>query len=290
MPVDGANLDPGILSQLNALAGAVWYSDFGYREAVRAGFKGPRTVIPHGIDTVRWAPVAQSIARDLLELPVPEGAFIVGNVNRNQPRKRLDVTIQYFADWLRSSKARNAWLLIHCARRDTGWDLERLARYHGVAHRLLLTGGETMQEAAHASKVQLIYNALDVQVSTTLGEGWGLTTMEGMACGIPQVVPDWAALGEWAAPALKVPCSLQLAHPGINTVGALPDRQAFVGALDCLHRDADLRAQLSREGMAFVKDRRFAWSEVARQLADVLSDAVAAQCPVPRVSSHFQAS
>src|SRR4030095_6152956 len=100
------------------------------------------------------------------------------------------------------------------------------------ANRVIFTGSGRLRDAAEAAQLPLIYSALDVQVTTTLGEGWGLTTMEGMACGTPQIVPDWAALGEWATPALKVPCSLQLAHPGINTVGALPDKEAFMKALD----------------------------------------------------------
>jgi glycosyltransferase involved in cell wall biosynthesis len=131
-----------------------------------------------------------------------------------------------------------------------------------------------MHEAVDPSRLQLIYSALDVQATTTLGEGWGLTTMEGMACGVPQIVPDWAALGEWAAPALKVPCSLQLAHPGINTIGALPDKEAFIATLDGLHRSAAHRAKLSREGLAFVRQPHFTWSEVARQMDEVVTQAV----------------
>lgn len=134
-----------------------------------------------------------------------------------------------------------------------------------------------MHDAADASKLQLIYSALDVQVTTTVGEGWGLTTMEGMACGVPQIVPDWAALGEWADPALKIPCGTQLAHPGINTLGALPDKEAFLQALDHLHDDAGRRAKLSRDGLAFVSQPRFAWGAVARQMDAIITGAMRRQ-------------
>jgi glycosyltransferase involved in cell wall biosynthesis len=274
MPVDGANLDREIIPQLNRLGAAVWYSDFGYREAVKSGFRGSRQIVPHGMEGGRWQPVDKGLARDLLGLPVTEDAFIVGNVNRNQPRKRLDVTIELFAHWVRSRKARNAWLLLHCARQDSGWDLAALARHHGVADRFLFTGGSTMHDAVSPSKLQMIYSALDVQVTTTLGEGWGLTTMEGMACGVPQIVPDWAALGEWAAPAIKVPCSTQLAHPGINTIGALPDKELFIKALDRFYRDDALRASVGRDSSAFVRQPQFAWREVARKMDEVLERAL----------------
>ncbi|MFZ4763762.1 MAG: glycosyltransferase family 4 protein [Roseimicrobium sp.] len=273
MPVDGANLDPAVLPQLNGLAAAVWYCDFGHQEAARAGFTGQRHVVPHGMDAALWQPVEKNLARELLGLSMPQEAFIVGNVNRNQPRKRLDLSLQFFADWVKERQIADAYLLLHCAKRDSGWDLERLARHHGISDRLILTGSEDLRTAPDASRVRLVYSALDVQITTTLGEGWGLTTMEGMACGVPQIVPDWAALGEWALPALKVPCSVQMAHPEINTIGALPDKAAFIAHLDALYRNQNLRAQLGAQSTAFVHQPCFQWSEVARQLDATLQQA-----------------
>jgi glycosyltransferase involved in cell wall biosynthesis len=276
MPVDGANLNRAIVPQLKELAAAIWYTDFGYQQAVAAGFEGARHVIPHGLDSSRFRPVEKGVARRLLELPVPEGAFIVGNINRNQPRKRLDLTIQYFAEWVHSRKVKDAWLLLHCAWNDTGWDLESVARYHGVADRLVFTGGEHMRASAGESMMQLIFSSMDVQVSTTLGEGWGLTTMEGMACGVPQIVPDWAALAEWPLPAEKVPCSTTLVHPEINTVGGLPDKGPFVEKLHSLYRSPARRRQLGHQGLAFVRQEKFQWETVAGQIGAVLEEAVAA--------------
>jgi glycosyltransferase involved in cell wall biosynthesis len=41
-----------------------------------------------------------------------------------------------------------------------------------------------------------IYNATDLLISTTGGEGWGLSTTEAMACKVPVVVPNHTALTE----------------------------------------------------------------------------------------------
>ena len=274
MPVDGAGLDPAAMQELNKLSAAVWYTDFGHREAVRAGFQGARHVIPHGIDTTLFQTQDRAAARRALGLAVPEGAFIVGNLNRNQPRKRLDLTIEIFADWVRGRHVPDAFLLLHCALKDTGWDLRRIAAHHGVADRLLLTGSDAIRDLQDAAQLRLIYNSLDVQMTTTLGEGWGLTTMEGMACGIPQIVPDSSALAEWAAPAVKIPCTRSLWHPEINTIGALVDHAPFVEALDRLHKDKGERARLSAAGMQHVKKPEFGWCAVARQF-DALAAGVA---------------
>lgn len=287
MPVDGAHLDPADMRRLEALSSAVWYTDYGYQQAVQAGFRGARHVIPHGLDGGWWQSVDKNTARKRLGLHLPDNAFVVGNVNRNQPRKRLDVTIRLFAQWTKSHKVKDAWLLLHCAKKDTGWNLERVARFYGVEDRLILTGPEELHEACDASRLRDTYNALDVQVSTTLGEGWGLTTMEGMACGVPQIVPDWAALGEWAEPAIKVPCATELVHPEINTVGALPDDECFVQALNQIHADKNLRQRLSSEGLAYVRQPQYAWSQVAAKFEAVFLQAKDSSTRVRSQSQTF---
>ena len=275
MPVDGGHLDPAAMRELNKLHAAVWYTNYGHREAVKAGFKGKRHVIPHGIDTGMFQPARREEARRLLDLNVPKNAFIVGNLNRNQPRKRLDLSIQIFAGWIKQHRVSNAFLLLHCAQKDTGWDLRRVAAFHGVSDRLLLTGADDIRGMQSKRHLQLIYNSLDVQITTTLGEGWGLTTMEGMACGIPQIVPDSSALAEWAAPAVKIPCSRLLMNPEINTTGALVDHVPFVAALQSLYTDKGLRKELSEQGIAHVRRIDFDWQNIAEQFHAILAPIVA---------------
>lgn len=277
MPVDGGNLDPAVMRQLEKLHAAVWYTDHGHREAAKAGFSGRRHVIPHGIDTGLFSPVDRDEARRILDLNVPKNAFIVGNLNRNQPRKRLDLTIEIFADWMKRHQVTNAFLLLHCANKDTGWDLRRVAAFHGVADRLLCTGADDMRELQGARHLQLIYNSLDVQMTTTLGEGWGLTTMEGMACGIPQIVPDSSALAEWAVPAVKIPCSRMLVTPQINTTGALVDHEPFVNALQTLYSSRKTRARLGAEGITHVRRKEYEWQSIARQFHQLAASATQAK-------------
>ncbi|WP_395735742.1 glycosyltransferase family 4 protein [Prosthecobacter sp.] len=271
MPVDGGNLDPADMADLNKLHAAVWYTGFGYREACAAGFAGRRHVIPHGIETSKFEPGDRNAARRSLGLKLPADAYIVGNVNRNQPRKRLDLTIQIFAAWIKQHRIGNAHLLLHCAQKDTGWDLRRVAACYGVEDRLILTGPEDIRAMEDAGKLKSIYQALDIQMTTTLGEGWGLTTMEGMACGIPQIVPDSSALGEWAVTAVKVPCSRTLIHPEINTQGALVDEAPFVSALHGLYQSKAARGLLAAQGLEHVRGAAFRWENVARQFQALLA-------------------
>lgn len=283
MPVDGAHLDPAAMVEINRLHAAVWYTEFGHRAACDAGFTGRRHIIPHGIDTDLFRPGDRSAARRALRLDVPPGTFIVGNVNRNQPRKRLDLTIQIFAAWIKQHGIANARLLLHCAEKDTGWDLRRVAACYGVADRLILTGAEDIRDLQDVQRLGTVYNCLDVQITTTLGEGWGLTTMEGMACGIPQIVPDSSALAEWATPAVKIPCSRTLIHPEINTAGSLVDEAPFVAALQALYQSKAARTRLATEGLAHVRGESFHWESVAGRFHALLA-------ATPRMAKRRQAS
>ncbi len=48
--------------------------------------------------------------------------------------------------------------------------------------------------------VAQVYAAADLLITTTLGEGWGLSVTEAMACGTPVLVPNHSSLQEIIGP------------------------------------------------------------------------------------------
>jgi hypothetical protein len=74
-------------------------------------------VVPLGVDTDIYKPGDKSAARKKLGIaPVKDTDFIVCNVNRNQNRKRIDLTILYFAEWIRTRKIRTRTSTCTCCR------------------------------------------------------------------------------------------------------------------------------------------------------------------------------
>ena len=243
MPMDGPNLSPEVGEQLTKLDAAIFYTHFGMQVAKVAGCLTKGAVIPHGIDRSIYAPMPRLEARKaagLDQMPGWRDAFIVGNVNRNQPRKSLDLTLAYFADWVEREKIPdNVKLYLHCAPKDVHiTDIAALAKYFGIAGRLILPKRDMdWKKGLDEQKLAAMYSSLDLQVSTTLGEGWGLTTMEGMSCGVPQIVPDWSGLGEWARGAVEyVSCKRargipRLREPYRRGAGSLRVRRGVEPAL-----------------------------------------------------------
>jgi glycosyltransferase involved in cell wall biosynthesis len=276
MPVDAPNQPPEAMALLNKLKLSVFYTQFGLDEARKAGYTGPAEIVPHGVDSQLYRPIdrAEALAALGLDEKLPDDVFIVGNVNRNQQRKRLDLTMMLFARWVEQHEIPdNVRLLLHCARRDIGWDLVSLARYLGIKERLIFSNpAETSMSGLPEDVMPYVYNAIDVQVSTTMGEGWGLTTHEGMACGTPQLVPDWAALGEWPRGAVRYArVGSTLAHENmLTTLGGIVEPDAFIRELDALYRNKDLREQYGRLALARATEPRFAWDAVAARFDTLL--------------------
>lgn len=267
LPIDAPNQISG--RALNSLDRAIAYTTYGRKQLVLGGYMGRCDVIPHGVDTVRYRPIDKHEARKHLQLDakLPDDAFIVGNVNRNQPRKRLDLTVQYFTQWwVNAGQPRNAYLYVHAANRDIGINFLQLSKYYGVQQQLITTNPNmTPASVMKEEDMPYIYNAFDVQISTTMGEGWGLTQHEGMACGVPQIVPDYAALGEWCKDAARlVPCTtFKVAEQGINTVGGIADADAFAAAIHELYTHPDERTRLGAAALARATESRFQWSGIA---------------------------
>jgi D-inositol-3-phosphate glycosyltransferase len=275
--VDGLNCQG---SALNGLKLAIFWTQFGLDQARLGGYTGPATVIPLGVNREIYYPRSRKDARERLKLPaqrayVREG-FIVGNVNRNQPRKRIDLTVQYFAEWVHRNKIPDAFLYLHVAPTgDAGWDLPQLAKYYGIASRLIYAEPEVGQGITE-DELAWTYAIFDALFSTSQGEGMGLTTLESMACGIPNAGSDWAALGDWAREGMiLVPCSYTEATPRVNTIGGIMDKESAIQALDALYSNLDIRKGYAERALAVASEPRFEWREIGEAYVDVIDQALA---------------
>ena len=158
-------------------------------------------VIPHGIDPGEFHPIADrarvaAFRRDYFHDQA--ASFIVTNVNRNQHRKDIPRTIRAFKRF--HEQVPDSVLYLHMHRRDvTGWDLPAVCR------QLDLTVGRDVHIPEHFNTftgidretLNLIYNASDVVVSTSLGEGFGFSWAEAMAAGTPVIMPRNTAMAEF---------------------------------------------------------------------------------------------
>lgn len=268
--IDGGNVDG---TALGGVARAIFWTKYGEEQARLGGYRGPSSVIPLGVDLQTYSPapdraaVRESwIGQALRDRGLPPDTFIVGAIGRNQWRKRLDLTIEYFARWIQTCGVQDAVLWLQSApTSDDAWNLAQLARFWNVSDRVMIPTIPHRHGMPEASLVR-VYNTIDVLLTTTLGEGFHLPSFEAMACGTPVIAPDWSALGEFLADGsgYLVPCTGFAAHPRStnSTMGGVMDRDETVKALDKLYRTRELREAFAARGRAFVAQDRFRWDHV----------------------------
>lgn len=268
--VDGLNC-AGTL--LNDLTSAIFWTKFGLEEAIKGGFKHEGKVIPLGVDLHIYKQEDRVEARKALGFPEElHHVYIVGNANRNQPRKRFDLTVKYFCDWITSMQIDDAYLFIHTAPTgEYGYNCGQLMNYYGVRKRLIRSDPGVWNGMPETELIN-VYNACNAMITTTQGEGFGLPTLEGMACGVPQILPDWSALGEWASDAAyMIPCSATAATVGThNPIGGIMDQGDAVHALGELYHNLKERERLAEKGIKLASDPRYRWSNIAARVCDEL--------------------
>lgn len=276
LAVDGKNVDG---RDINGLDGAIFWTRFGEVEATSRGYNGPTAVVPLGVDVETFYPRGEKAdLRSKLGIPPrAHDAFVVGRVDRNQRRKRWDLMVSYFADWVREYDVPDAYLFAHLAPTgEAGFDVAKLMDYYGMASRLIVSE-PGLGRGISPDGLATTYSALDLAWTTTQGEGWGLGTMEAMACGTPALVPDWSALGEWTeGAAFQVPCSHVATTAPNNslmyTLGGIADREATIEALNTLYQDEALRADHAERGLELVRRPEYRWEAIGDRVVDVVCE------------------
>lgn len=204
-PVD-APLDPEWTDIIAAVDLPVAYTEYGKQEAEKKGADRGHAiecaVIPHGVDTGLYKPVPNRAAlRDTLwhQKWLGPDDFLMLNVNANQRRKDVTRSLELLAEVRRLGVP--AKLLMHMPEAShEGLSLSHVARQLGFAelkewahHGVYFRNGNALLTEDQLPKY---YNAADLYVTTTLGEGWGLGITEALACGCPVALPMHTACEE----------------------------------------------------------------------------------------------
>ena len=259
------------------------YTEFGAHEFVRGGIHKPIAVIPHGVTPGQFHPMDRNECRRKLGLK--EDLFIVFNGNRNQFRKRQDITIQAFAKFAVDKP--EAQLYLHMGLKDQGWDLMGVfAREMSKVGldpngRIIMTTQSDGPPNVSVEMLNTIYNACDVGVNTCKGEGWGLVNFEHAACGVPQVVPDHTSCKEiFEGYGELIRCD----HVDVDTNYArempCPSSDHLAEILTYLYQDKGIREWVGTRCRQRVMDSQFSWDTVASQFGGIFEE-VLSQEPEP---------
>jgi glycosyltransferase involved in cell wall biosynthesis len=274
-PVDAKPLEAEWCKAIAERTTPVAYTEFG-REAMleQTDVKTDIRVIPHGIDTKTFYPIDMLAARAELE-GVPPDSFVVLNSNRNQPRKRIDLTIKGFAKFAKD-KPQNVKLYLHMGRIDAGWDIISLCERYGILSRLLLTSLELgPNNYVSDERLNVIYNSADVGLNTSMGEGWGLCSMEMAVCRKAQILTECSANTELYGEGrgYLMPVDHYDTYPMILTDGAVVSEDTVAEALEYYYSNPQVREADAQAIYDYFTQPKFDWKNIAG-LWDELFDEV----------------
>jgi glycosyltransferase involved in cell wall biosynthesis len=201
-------------------------SQAGYQSHVADGFpKDKIVVIPNGIDTSRFYPNPEARERMRAQWEVGRDEQLIGLVGRLDAMKDHATFLQAAA-LLRQERPQVRFVCVGDGAPDYRATLQDRAQALGLSNHVLWIG---MQ-----SQVADVYNALDLLVNSSYGEGFSNVLGEAMACGIPCVATD---VGDSR---LVIGDEGQLVPP--KDPAAL--KTAIQRVLDCRPRAAEIRRRI----------------------------------------------
>jgi glycosyltransferase involved in cell wall biosynthesis len=284
-PMDSYEWYGALMDTINDWDAAICYTEFGAQETINAGCQKPVSVIPHGVTLGQFSPGDKAEARKKLGLNPDD--FIVFNGNRNQFRKRLDITISAFAKFAVGRP--DAKLYLHMGMKDQGWDImplfAREMNRQGLDpnNRIIMTTPNPMPPAVPVDLLETIYQVADVGVNTCKGEGWGLVNFEHAACRVAQVVPDHTSCKEiFDGHGLLI----RSLHADVDTnfgrIMPCPDDNHLAEQLGKLYDDRKLLDEVAQKCYDRVTDVAFQWETIAAQFDEVFQETLA-QAEKPQI-------
>jgi mannosyltransferase len=192
--------------------------------------KRTATVIPHGVDTDRYAPPADRAAA-FAETNLP-GRYAIGCFGRVRAQKGTDVFVEAMCRLLPRYPDFTAVIVGAVAVEQSGFAAEQKKRIEaaGLQSRIVITGELAIEE------VQRWYQRLTIYAFTSRNEGFGLTLIEAMSAG--------AALVASRAGAAEL-----VVEDGVSGVLTSPgDADALAAALEPLMRDLAACAAMGARG------------------------------------------
>lgn len=265
LPVDGSPVPRSWIHILEKFDEIVTCSQFGYNELQKAGIES--NIIPFGVDPHIYFPLpGDAIKEAKTSADLPEGKWIWQYVGRNQARKNLpDLFLAYKK--FNEIYPGESVLFVHSHPKDkVGWDLFDLARYDGIANNVRFTQQffDTTQPILNA-----IYNVADCHVSMSLSEGFGLTCLESMATGKPQIVPDHTVLSELVRPNCGELVKTEREMMGTALVHEyLPSIDDFVKKMIRIYENPGIKEWYARN--ALERAKKYSWDLIARDWVKLL--------------------
>jgi glycosyltransferase involved in cell wall biosynthesis len=166
--------------------------------------------------------------------------------------------------------------------KDMGWDIiplferEMKLKDADPTNRLVLTSQDINYISAPPDDLlNLIYNACDVGINTSNGEGWGLVSFEHASCRKPQVVPNHTSCQDiWKDAGLLIDISTWIVDKDLGVGRGLIDVDHAEKLLTQLYEDPALYAKVAEDCYNVTQKPEYRWESVAAGFSQAVTELV----------------
>lgn len=225
----------------------------------------------------KWAEVEIPIT----QLPTfTKGKFIFGFVGQNLGvRKRIERLLKAYSLFIGGSKQLKdrSILHLHCMPiAINGINIIKIIQDLGIQDNVIFSYGTFRSSAWTDQAISILYNTFDVNVSASSSEGFGLPTLESMACGKPNIAPSCSSFVELVGDGEKDPNNSRglLAHIGEwqmienGSERALVNENYLSAMMKKMYQSEDLRNTFSKNAIKFAQD--CTWEKIVQQWNELL--------------------
>jgi glycosyltransferase involved in cell wall biosynthesis len=200
-PIDHDPVPPAVLERVRYAFDRIVYSKFALGQLEERDV--PAHYVPHAVDTEVFKPMFEKREQFKELIGLPKDKFIVGMVatNKGYPsRKAFEQNISAFK--LLKDRHADVFLFLQTWTGEGGNDCVNLPEY---CRSIGLQPGRDVifcdqfvntTTGFPDNYMNALYNSLDVLLSVSRGEGFGIPILESQAAGTPVIVGDWTSMGE----------------------------------------------------------------------------------------------
>jgi len=239
-PIDHETMPAIIRGKVSLAYKRISFSKHGVQATHNAGLDC--SYVPHGIETDIFRPRDKAECRKKLGLP--NDKYIVGTVamNKGNPsRKCFPEMMEAFSRFHKRHPDS-----VYVLQTDRGENTEGMVNLPELVRNMGLEEGKDVvfcnqyQNMLGYSPDYMaeFYNAMDVHLLTTWGEGFGIPILEAQACGVPVITGGWTACKElfWAGQMLDPDKHAERLYSGLAAYQFRPRVKAIDAALEREYR------------------------------------------------------
>jgi glycosyltransferase involved in cell wall biosynthesis len=218
----------------------------------------------------------------ITHLPViTKGKYVFLFVGQNLGvRKRIERLLKAYSIFVGQSKQLKDRTILHLHTMPisiNGTNLIGILTNLGLQENVIFSYGAYRSSGWTDEGMNVLYNIADVNISASSSEGYGLATLESMACGIPNIGPDCSSFTELIEDGEKDPNARgllaligewQMIENGSER--ALVSEQHLAAMMKKLYSDEKLAERFSKNAIKFAN--QYTWEKICLEWSRLLNN------------------